>query len=192
MNPAPLNGITTKVKQPSSKKLRSSHPLSRYLRGPGTDTGLKTKKPHETKPKPQALITRLSDVTPQDVAWLWYPYIPLGKLTLLEGDPGLGKTFISLTLAAAITRGWPLLSQTGAPGDDLEPADVLYMSAEDGLADTLRPRLDAADADVSRVHALTGWSLSDDTGTIEGAVSLADTPHPRASSDADESKAHHH
>lgn len=128
------------------------------------------------RPKPQALITRLSDVEPQDVSWLWHPYIPLGKLTLLEGDPGLGKTFISLTLAAAITRGWPLLSQTGAPGEELEPADVLYMSAEDGLADTLRPRLDAADADVSRVHALTGWQLSDDAGTTEGAVSLGDIP----------------
>ena len=141
---------------------------------PGTDTGLKTSK-SKSNPK-QALITRLSDVEPQDVSWLWHPYIPLGKLTLLEGDPGLGKTFISLTLAAAITRGWPLLSQTGAPGNDLEPADVLYMSAEDGLADTLRPRLDAAGADVSRVHALTGWRLSDDAGTVEGAVSLGDIP----------------
>ena len=128
------------------------------------------------KPKPQALITRLSDVEPQDVAWLWHPYIPLGKLTLLEGDPGLGKTFISLTLAAAITRGWPLLSQTGAPGDDLEPADVLYMSAEDGLADTLRPRLDAADADVSRVHALTGFQVGEGDEAIMGAVNLGDIP----------------
>jgi hypothetical protein len=133
-----------------------------------------TKKRGATKPKP--LITCLSDVEPQDVAWLWHPYIPLGKLTLLEGDPGLGKTFLALTLAAAITRGWPLLSQTGAPDEELEPADVLYMSAEDGLADTLRPRLDAAGADVSRVHALTGWQLSDDAGTTEGAVSLGDIP----------------
>lgn len=142
---------------------------------PGT-SGLKTKKRGETKVRPQALITRLSDVQPQDVSWLWHPYIPLGKLTLLEGDPGLGKTFLALTLAAAITRGWPLLSQTGAPGDDLEPADVLYMSAEDGLADTLRPRLDAAGADVNRVHALTGWRLDDGNGITEGAVSLGDIP----------------
>jgi hypothetical protein len=129
------------------------------------------------KPKPQALITRLSDVEPQEVAWLWHPYVPLGKLTLLEGDPGLGKTFISLSLAAAITRGWPLPSQTGAPGTEHAPADVLCLSAEDGLADTLRPRLDAAGADVSRVHALTGWRLTDvQDGTTEGAVSLGDIP----------------
>ena len=137
--------------------------------------GAKQVKPSE-RPKPQALVTRLSDVEPQDVSWLWHPYIPIGKLTLLEGDPGLGKTFISLTLAAAITRGWPLLSQTGAPDEEMEPADVLYMSAEDGLADTLRPRLDAADADVSRVHALTGWRLDDGNEEVEGAVSLGDIP----------------
>jgi len=160
------------AEQKKRRKTPASKPVDET---PGT-SGLTTKKRGATKPKPQALITRLSDVEPQDVAWLWHPYIPLGKLTLLEGDPGLGKTFISLTLAAAITRGWPLLSQTGAPGEELEPADVLYMSAEDGLADTLRPRLDAADADVSRVHALTGWRLDDGNESAEGAVSLGDIP----------------
>jgi len=158
------------------QKARKRLPTQPIDEKPGDESGLKSSK-GKGKPTPQALVTRLSDVEPQDVAWLWHPYIPLGKLTLLEGDPGLGKTFISLTLAAAITRGWPLLSQTGAPGEELEPADVLYMSAEDGLADTLRPRLDAADADVSRVHALTGWRITGDDGTdTEGAVSLGDIP----------------
>lgn len=128
-----------------------------------------------TASKPRPMLTRMSDVEPQEVKWLWHPYIPLGKLTLLEGDPGLGKTFISLTLAAAITRGWPLLSQTGAPGDEFEPSNVLYMTAEDGLADTLRPRLDAADADVNRVYTLDGWELiNEKEETVTGAVSLGD------------------
>lgn len=129
------------------------------------------------KPSRRPMLTCLSDVVAQLVSWLWYPYIPLGKITLLEGDPGLGKTFLMLAIAAAITRGWPLLSQSGAPGDDLEPAAVLYMSAEDGLSDTLRPRLDAVGADVSRVHALTGYrSTGGDGKDIEGAVSLEDIP----------------
>lgn len=135
-------------------------------------TPVKTERRTASKPRP--MLTRLADVEPQDVAWLWHPYIPLGKLTLLEGDPGLGKTFLALTLAAIITKGYPFPGQDGGMGGAREPENVLYMSAEDGLADTLRPRLDAAGADVSRVHALTGWQAEDAEGeTVEGAVSLA-------------------
>lgn len=131
-------------------------------------------KTETTRPLPRALITCMSDVEPQEVSWLWHPYIPLDKITLLEGDPGLGKTFLMLAITAAITRGYPLLAQDGAPGKELEPGDVLYMSAEDGLADTLRPRLDAADADVSRVHVLTGYRVGEGDEAVTGAVSLAD------------------
>jgi len=113
----------------------------------------------------------LADVEPQEVRWLWHPYVPLGKLTILEGDPSAGKTFLALTIAAIVTRGWPFPGQDGKPGEPTTPGVVLYLTAEDGLADTLRPRLDAIGADPSRVIALTGWQAEDGT---TGAVTLVD------------------
>lgn len=95
--------------------------------------------------------TLLSEVRPEAVSWLWYARIPLGKVTLLDGDPGLGKSTLALDLAARVTTGLPM------PGDgdaQRESAGVVILTAEDGLADTIRPRLDAADADTSRVVAL--------------------------------------
>lgn len=117
-------------------------------------------------------IVTFADVEIQEIKWLWWPYVPLGKLTVLEGDPGDGKTTIGLTLAASISRGWGLPQQDGRPGESREPAHSLYMTAEDGLGDTLRPRLEAAGADLTRVHALTGWTEIVDGETIEGAVFL--------------------
>jgi len=113
----------------------------------------------------------MSDVEPEEVSWVWEPRIARRKLTLLEGDPGAGKTWLALTLAAMITRGWPWPGADGRPGETRTPAPVLYLSAEDGLADTLRPRLDQVGADVTLVHALTG--TYDDDGVLQ-AVTLAD------------------
>jgi hypothetical protein len=91
----------------------------------------------------------MSDVQPEDVSWLWYPYIALGKVTMLEGDPGIGKSTVICAIASAVTNG------QGLPGTDpSEPGNVLMLSAEDGLGDTLRPRLDAVGADTSRIIAL--------------------------------------
>jgi len=100
--------------------------------------------------RPGAVLIRLSDVEPQAVHWLWPGRIPVGKLTLLVGNPGVGKSFISLNIAARATKGspWP----DGAAGS--EPGSVILLTAEDGLADTIRPRLDAAAADVSKVRAI--------------------------------------
>ena len=92
----------------------------------------------------------LSDVRPERVSWLWYGRIPLGKLTVLDGDPGLGKSTLSLDLAARVSRGLPMPGET----DAVAPAGVVLLSGEDDLADTIRPRLDAAGADVSRIVAL--------------------------------------
>jgi hypothetical protein len=94
----------------------------------------------------------LSTVQPQRVEWLWAGRIPRGKLTIIDGDPGLGKSVLTVDLAARVSRGYPM--PDGEPGEDREPAGVLILSAEDGLEDTIVPRLVAAGADLSRILAL--------------------------------------
>ena len=91
-------------------------------------------------------ILRMSEVQLREVDWLWYPYIPFGKLTILQGDPGEGKTTLALRLAAACSAGKPM------PGmKPLPPFNVIYQTAEDGLEDTVKPRLIEADADQDRI-----------------------------------------
>ncbi len=107
------------------------------------------------------VVVRLSDVEPEEVSWLWEPYIPLGKLTILEGDPGIGKTWAALAITASVTAGCGLPGPDGRPGFRIEANRVVYLTAEDGLADTLRPRLDAVGADVNLVLALTGFTSFD-------------------------------
>jgi hypothetical protein len=83
------------------------------------------------------------------VQWLWHPYIPFGKLTIIQGDPGEGKTTLALRLAAACATGNPL------PGmESMEPFNVIYQSAEDGMGDTIKPRLMEAGADLDRVLSI--------------------------------------
>ncbi len=91
-------------------------------------------------------LIRMSDIQPEEVQWLWYPYIPLGKLTVIQGDPGEGKTTFVLAMIAALTKGEALPER-----EPLDPVNILYQTAEDGLADIIRPRLDALGADCSRV-----------------------------------------
>lgn len=102
----------------------------------------------DTVPQPVGIL--LSEVKPERVEWLWESRIPLGKLTILDGDPGLGKSSLSLDIAARVSRGLPMPGSAGR----VSPSGVVLLSAEDDLADTIRPRLDAAGADVSRILAL--------------------------------------
>lgn len=110
---------------------------------------------------PVVKMTRLADVVPERTEWLWRGYLPLGKQVTLDGDPNLGKSTLSLEFSATVTTGgtWPDGSVCEHPGA------VVICSAEDGLADTIRPRLDAAGADVSRVHSVDGVPVHSD-GTL--------------------------
>lgn len=103
------------------------------------------------RPDRRAKLVRMSDVEPEAVSWLWPNRIALGKLTLISGDPGLGKSFVTLDMAARITTGcvWP-----DAPSERAPKGSAVFLSAEDDPADTIRPRLDAAGADCDRVYCL--------------------------------------
>lgn len=102
----------------------------------------------------------LSEVEPEELTWLWPAYIPLGKLTIIDGDPGLGKSMLTLDLGARVTTGDAM--PDGSRGVVTGPASVVLLTVEDGLADTIRPRLDAAGADPARVVAITGMPTGND------------------------------
>ena len=97
--------------------------------------------------KNELKLISMDTVETENVQWLWYPYIPLGKITIVQGDPGEGKTTFALAVIAALTRGEPLPEYEYA----MDPMNVIYQTAEDGLADTIKPRLVAAGADCARV-----------------------------------------
>src|SRR5918995_520738 len=99
--------------------------------------------------QPEEIGQLLSGVEPEEVSWLWPSWLALGKLALVDGDPGLGKSAMALDLAARVSAGLSF-----PDGARCESAGVVLLSAEDGLADTIRPRLDAAGADTSRILAL--------------------------------------
>ena len=121
--------------------------------------------------KKKSGLVCLADIEPQEVEWLWYPYIPMGKITLLRGDPDQGKTTIMLSIAAIVSNGWPFPAVNLNVGRVINDAtddengqrescprtskagNVLLITAEDGLADTIVPRLINAKADRSRVFS---------------------------------------
>jgi hypothetical protein len=98
------------------------------------------------------LIRCVADIEAKPVHWLWPHRIPRGKLSILAGSPGRGKSQITASMAAIITRGtqWPVDRQSASVGS------VVFLTAEDDVADTLRPRLEAAGADLKRIHVVDG------------------------------------
>ncbi len=134
----------------------------------------------------------LADVPPTDVAWLWPGRIALGKVTLLAGDPGLGKSMVTLDMAARVSRvaAWPdeftdeggsgrarflpSRSEEGSAGasPSRQPASVVLLSAEDDLADTIRPRLESHDADCSRIVAIQAIAGREEASTFRRSFDL--------------------
>jgi bifunctional DNA primase/polymerase-like protein/AAA domain-containing protein/primase-like protein len=121
--------------------------VSRYV--PATGANAPGRKPTEQAKKIGGVTRCVADIPPEALRWLWPGRIPLGKLTLLIGDPGLGKSLVTLGMAAAVSRGLEY-----PDGAVCERGGVLLLSAEDDPSDTIRPRLDAAGADLSRIHIL--------------------------------------
>ena len=111
------------------------------------------------EPRPKEIGKLLSSVEPEEVEWLWPSWLAFGKLALMDGDPGLGKSATTLDIAARVSAGRDFPDGTG---EAREPAGVVLLSAEDGLADTIRPRLDAAGGEASRIVALA--TVPDENG----------------------------
>ena len=116
------------------------------------------------KPVP---VMKMSEVEETVVQWLWYPFIPFGKVTLIQGNPGKGKTWLAMAIAAYCTNGKELPNAL-----PIEPFNVLYQTAEDGIADTIKPRLAKCGADMTRVRLINEdekqLSMTDDR--IEKAI----------------------
>ena len=107
------------------------------------------------------IVVRLADIQSVPISWLWPERIALGKLTLIVGDPNLGKSLLTAAMAAIVSKGyqWPV-DKTAAP-----TGDVILLSAEDDAADTTKPRLEAADADCARIYLLQAVHAEDADGT---------------------------
>ena len=134
-------------------------------------------------------LIKMADVELQKVDWLWFPFIPFGKISMIQGDPGEGKTTLALRLAAACSQGNSLPNTFD---QERLPINVIYQTAEDGLGDTIKPRLMDARADENRIFCIDESEKSltllderiekaiDQTGAADLALSTSAQP-PEAS-----------
>lgn len=118
--------------------------------------------------KTELKMIKMSEVQSQEIEWLWYPFIPYGKLTIVQGDPGDGKTTLILNIAAKLSKGEGLDNDMKLT----EPMNIIYQTAEDGLADTVKPRLEKACADCERIVVIdeSDKSLSMADERLEEAI----------------------
>ena len=150
---------TSSIQAPTGPQTRQSTPAA------GAVTKGAAQEPAVRKPE----LVRLADVEAKAVSWLWEPFIPAGMLTMLSGDPGSGKSFIALSICADLTRG------KLRDGRTVEPQNCLYLSVENPIAESIRPRFDSLGGDPSRFYMLNGSVFCANGEEQKGAVTLADT-----------------
>ena len=107
----------------------------------------------------------LHGIDPKETDWLCHPVIPLGYLTMIQGDPGVGKSTVGLSIAASVSRGAPIMGF-----GECEPGNVLVVSLEDSIAEVIVPRLIAAEADLARIRAYRGDDLVLDVEQLEDEI----------------------
>ena len=120
-------------------------------------------RPEERKPRRQLVSRCVGDVDAKPLEWLWPGLIPIGKMTLFSGDPGLGKSFVTVDMASRVSRGkqWPV--SLGGQLVSQPAGSVVFLACEDDVEDTLRPRLDRANANVSEIHVIDCVQVEDST-----------------------------
>lgn len=119
------------------------------------DTLIKTAPCVAGKKSWEAKLTVYEQIEETEIEWLWYPYIPRGRLTILEGDPGQGKSYFALALASSVTHGiWPF--EFAGVQSLKQPGQVIYLSCEDDPGDTVKKRLRVLAADQAKVYQLEG------------------------------------
>lgn len=99
--------------------------------------------------KPRAVVERLSEVVREHITWMWNGILPKGKLVIIDGMPGVGKSTLTADIAAKVSMGTPFPC-----GTSTAPRGVLFLAVEDGVADTIKPRVEAAGGDSTRVYSM--------------------------------------
>ncbi|MGD0092903.1 MAG: AAA family ATPase [Planctomycetota bacterium] len=150
----------------AAKALRAqgygAQPRTRPTSAPGQE-------PQDAECTPRPVLRNLADVTPQEVRWLWPNRIPLGKLTIISGDPGLGKSYVSLDITARLSTG------RGFPDrpDHCQVGNIIILNAEDEAEDTIRPRLDIMKADVRCISVMEAVRIGNKEKHFDLATDLA-------------------